>query len=144
MCDFNGQIGISIPLTASNKAQQSLAYLQNVADIGGAVASKNVGGIVDGVSNLISNPFKSQTKGSNSSTLETYMGKEIILYRDRPVIQYPSTFAHQRGLPCKLSKVIGKQTGYIQCSKDIQLKNINATETEKSEIESLLTSGVYV
>lgn len=144
VCDFNGQIGISIPLTASNKAQQSLAYLQNVADIGGAVASKNVGGIVDGVSNLISNPFKSQTKGSNSSTLETYMGKEIILYRDRPVIQYPSTFAHQRGLPCKLSKVIGKQTGYIQCSKDIQLKNINATETEKSEIESLLTSGVYV
>ena len=131
-------------MTASNKAQQSLAYLQNVADIGGAVASKNVGGIVDGVSNLISNPFKSQTKGSNSSTLETYMGKEIILYRDRPVIQYPSTFAHQRGLPCKLSKVIGKQTGYIQCSKDIQLKNINATETEKSEIESLLTSGVYV
>ena len=77
------------------------------------------------------------SKGGNSSTLDTYMGTSVILYRDRPVIQYPSTFANDKGLPCKLSLRLEQQSGYIQCDKSIHIKGIPCTVEEQEEIYSL-------
>lgn len=144
VCSFDGHIAIEIPITASNKAQQTLGYLQSALSIGASVGAKDVGGIVNGISNVIANPFHSETKGGNSSTLDTYMGTSVILYRDRPVIQYPSTFANDKGLPCKLSLRLEQQSGYIQCDKSIHIKGIPCTVEEQEEIYSLLTSGVYL
>ena len=144
VCTFDGKIAIDIPITASNKAQQTFNYLQSVMGIGASAVSKDVGGIVSGISNVIANPFHSETKGGNSSTLDTYMGTSVILYRDRPVIQYPSTFANDKGLPCKLSLRLEQQSGYIQCDKSIHIKGIPCTVEEQEEIYSLLTSGVYL
>ena len=144
VCTFDGQIAIEIPITASNKAQQTFGYLQSAMGIGASVASKDVGGIVNGISNVIANPFHSETKSGNSSTLDTYMGTSVILYRDRPVIQYPSTFANDKGLPCKLSLRLEQQSGYIQCDKSIHIKGIPCTVEEQEEIYTLLTSGVYI
>lgn len=144
VCTFDGNIAIDIPITASNKAQQTFSYLQSAIGVGASVAAKDVGGIVSGISNVIANPFHSETKGGNSSTLDTYMGTSVILYRDRPVIQYPSTFANDKGLPCKLSLRLEQQSGYIQCDKSIHIKGIPCTVAEQEEIYSLLTSGVYL
>ena len=144
VCTFDGNIAIEIPITASNKAQQTFSYLQSAIGIGSSVASKDVGGIVNGISNVIANPFHSETKGANSSTLDTYMGTSVILYRNRPVIQYPSTFANDKGLPCKLSLRLEQQSGYIQCDKSIHIKSIPCTVAEQEEIYTLLTSGVYL
>ena len=139
---FDGNCGVDIPLTASNKAQHDFAYLQSV--IGGiaSVASKDVIGATMNVQNAISNPFTSQTSGCNTPTCSSNEGNIIALYIDYPHIQYPSTFAKEKGLPCNLSLVLKKCSGFTKvASENIDLSGIPCLDEEKERLRNILTSG---
>lgn len=139
---FDGNCGVDIPLTASNKAQHDFAYLQSV--IGGiaSVASKDVIGATMNVQNAISNPFTSQTSGCNTPTCSSNEGNVISLYIDYPHIQYPSTFAKEKGLPCNISLVLKKCSGFTKVASDnIDLSGIPCLDEEKERLRNILTSG---
>ena len=139
---FDGNCGVDIPLTASNKAQHDFAYLQSV--IGGiaSVASKDVIGATMNVQNAISNPFTSQTSGCNTPTCSSNEGNVIALYIDYPHIQYPSTFAKEKGLPCNISLVLKKCGGFTKvASNNIDLSGIPCLDEEKERLRNILTSG---
>ena len=44
---------------------------------------------------------------------------------------------------CNLSKTIGSLKGFTICDANIDLKGITATEQEKQEISSILSSGFF-
>ena len=139
---FDGNCGVDIPLTASNKAQHDFAYLQSV--IGGiaSVASKDVIGATMNVQNAISNPFTSQTSGCNTPTCSSNEGNVLALYIDYPHIQYPSTFAKEKGLPCNLSLVLKICSGFTTVARDnIDLSGIPCLDEEKERLRNILTSG---
>lgn len=139
---FDGNCGVDIPLTASNKAQHDFAYLQSVIGGVASVASKDVIGATINVQNAISNPFSSQTNGCNTPTCSSNEGNVIALYIDYPHIQYPSTFAKENGLPCNLSLVLKNCKGFTKVASDnIDLSGIPCLDEEKERLRSILTSG---
>lgn len=139
---FDGNCGVDIPLTASNKAQHDFAYLQSVIGGVASVASKDVIGATINVQNAISNPFSSQTHGCNTPTCSSNEGNVIALYIDYPHIQYPSTFAKENGLPCNLSLVLKNCKGFTKVASDsIDLSGIPCLDEEKERLRNILTSG---
>lgn len=139
---FDGNCGVDIPLTASNKAQHDFAYLQSVIGGVASVASKDVIGATINVQNAISNPFSSQTNGCNTPTCSSNEGNVIALYIDYPHIQYPSTFARENGLPCNLSLVLKNCKGFTKVASDnIDLSGIPCLDEEKERLRNILTSG---
>ena len=139
---FDGNCGVDIPLTASNKAQHDFSYLQSIVGGIASVASKDVIGATMNVQNAISNPFTSQTSGCNTPTCSSNEGNVIALYIDYPHIQYPSTFAKEKGLPCNLSLVLKKCSGFTKvASSNIDLSGIPCLDEEKERLRNILTSG---
>lgn len=139
---FDGNCGVDIPLTASNKAQHDFAYLQSVIGGVASVASKDVIGATINVQNAISNPFSSQTNGCNTPTCSSNEGNVVALYIDYPHIQYPSTFAKENGLPCNLSLVLKNCKGFTKVASDnIDLSGIPCLDEEKERLRNILTSG---
>ena len=139
---FDGNCGVDIPLTASNKAQHDFSYLQSIVGGIASVASKDVIGATMNVQNAISNPFTSQTSGCNTPTCSSNEGNVLALYIDYPHIQYPSTFAKEKGLPCNLSLVLKKCSGFTKvASNNIDLSGIPCLDEEKERLRNILTSG---
>ena len=139
---FDGNCGVDIPLTASNKAQHDFAYLQSVIGGVASVASKDVIGATMNIQNAISNPFSSQTSGCNTPTCSSNEGNVIALYIDYPHIQYPSTFAKENGLPCNLSLVLKNCKGFTKVASDsIDLSGIPCLDEEKERLRQILTDG---
>ena len=139
---FDGNCGVDIPLTASNKAQHDFAYLQSVIGGVASVASKDVIGATMNIQNAISNPFSSQTHGCNTPTCSSNEGNVIAVYIDYPHIQYPSTFAKENGLPCNLSLVLKNCKGFTKvASGNIDLSGIPCLDEEKERLRQILTDG---
>ena len=139
---FDGNCGVDIPLTASNKAQHDFSYLQSIVGGIASVASKDVIGATMNVQNAISNPFTSQTSGCNTPTCSSNEGNVLALYIDYPHIQYPSTFAKEKGLPCNLSLVLKKCSGFTKvASNNIDLSGIPCLDEEKERLRNILTNG---
>ena len=139
---FDGNCGVDIPLTASNKAQHDFSYLQSIVGGVASVASKDVIGATMNVQNAISNPFTSQTSGCNTPTCSSNEGNVLALYIDYPHIQYPSTFAKEKGLPCNLSLVAKKCSGYTKvASNNMDVSGIPCLDEEKERLRNIITSG---
>lgn len=139
---FDGNCGVDIPLSASNKAQHDFAYLQSVIGGVASVASKDVIGATMNIQNAISNPFSSQTHGCNTPTCSSNEGNVIAVYIDYPHIQYPSTFAKENGLPCNLSLVLKNCKGFTKvASGNIDLSGIPCLDEEKERLRQILTDG---
>lgn len=135
---YNGSCGIDVPLVASNRAQVESQFLSSV--INGAI-SGNVGGIVDAG---IGAQYHSQSSGSYSPTCGWQETKQAYAIINRPTCQYPETYGHNIGYPCKLSRSLNTLRGFTVCDSNVDLSGISCTEMERQEIYNALTSGVYL
>lgn len=135
---YNGSCGIDIPLVASNRAQVESQFLSSV--INGAI-SGNVGGIVGAG---IGAQYHSQSSGSYSPTCGWQETKQVYAIINRPTCQYPETYGHNIGYPCKLSRSLNSLSGFTVCDSNVDLSGISCTEMERQEIYNALTSGVYL
>lgn len=135
---YNGSCGIDIPLVASNRAQVESQFLSSV--INGAI-SGNVGGIVGAG---IGAQYHSQSSGSYSPTCGWQETKQVYAIINRPTCQYPETYGHNIGYPCKLSRSLNSLSGFTVCDSNVDLSGIACTEMERQEIYNALTSGVYL
>lgn len=154
---FDGEIGIDIPLTASNRAQVEAGYISsfidtigNVASLPEAVASGG-GGAVGGVTNvaggiwdaIASNQFHAQTGGGVSPQCSAFETRDCFLIYDRPMYQEISQFAHTHGKLCRLSRRIGGLSGFTMVTPQVDLSGVPCTEAEEKELRSILTTGFY-
>ena len=141
---FDGQCGIDIPITASNRAQVEASYISGALGAIGELASGDVIGAVSGALSTAMTPYHYNTQGAYNPSCGSFETKLCYLIIDRPTADYPTSYGHNFGYPCGLTKNLSTLKGFTKCGGDIDLSSCPATETEKKEIKQLLLSGIIL
>lgn len=142
--DFEGSMGIDIPITGSNRAQVEAGYIMSAVGGGMQLASGNISGAIGTALNGALNKYTSSTKGNASPSCNAYQTRNVFLVYDRPSWQDLGAFNHTKGRMCNQSKLLNNLTGYTVTSADVDLSGIVCTDTEREEIRSLLSGGVFL
>lgn len=142
--EFTGNVGIDIPITASNRAQVEAGYIQ--AGVGAAMSAVggNVGSAVTSLLNSATSQYHYSSTGNPNPMCVASTNRTCYVIIDRPNYQNLKAFNHTRGRKCYLSKTIGSLHGFTVCDSNIDLSGINATQSELEELKDILSSGFYV
>lgn len=142
--EFNGNLGIDIPITASNRAQVEAGYISGGIGIASSVASGNVVGAVTSLINSAEAQYHYASTSSPNPMCVASTNRTCYVVIDRPTYQTLKSFNHTRGKKCYLTKTINTLKGYTICDEHIDLSGIRATESEKEELIRLLSGGFFV
>lgn len=142
--EFNGNLGIDIPITASNRAQVEAGYISGGIGIASSVASGNVVGAVTSLINSAEAQYHYASTSSPNPMCVASTNRTCYVIIDRPTYQTLKSFNHTRGKKCYLTKTINSLKGYTICDEHIDLSGIRATESEKEELVRLLSGGFFV
>lgn len=142
--EFNGNIGIDIPITASNRAQVEAGYISSGIGIASSVASGNIVGALTSLINSAESQYHYASTSSPNPMCVASTNRTCYVILDRPTYQTLKSFNHTRGKKCYLTKTINTLKGYTICDEHIDLSGIRATDTEKEELIKILSSGFFV
>lgn len=142
--EFNGNIGIDIPITASNRAQVEAGYISSGIGIASSVASGNIVGAVTSLINSAESQYHYASTSSPNPMCVASTNRTCYVIIDRPTYQTLKSFNHTRGKKCYLTKTINTLKGYTICDEHIDLSGIRATDSEKEELIKILSSGFFV
>ena len=142
--EFNGNLGIDIPITASNRAQVEAGYISSGIGIASSAASGNIVGAVTSLINSAEAQYHYASTSSPNPMCVASTNRTCYVIIDRPTYQTLKSFNHTRGKKCYLTKTIGSLKGYTICDEHIDLSGIRATESEKEELVRLLSGGFFV
>ena len=142
--EFTGNVGIDIPITASNRAQVESGYIQ--AGVGATMSAigGNVGSAVTSLLNSATSQYHYSSTGNPSPMCVASTNRTCYVIIDRPNYQNLKAFNHTRGRKCYLSKTISTLHGFTICDSNIDLSGINATQSELEELKEILSTGFYV
>lgn len=142
--EFNGNMGIDIPITASNRAQVEAGYISSGIGIASSVASGNVVGAVTSLINSAESQYHYASTSSPNPMCVASTNRTCYVILDRPTYQTLKSFNHTKGKKCYLTKTINTLKGYTICDEHIDLSGIRATDSEKEELIKILSSGFFV
>ena len=142
--EFTGNVGIDIPITASNRAQGEAGYIQAGVGATASALGGNVGSAVTSLLNSATSQYHYSSTGSPSPMCVASTNRTCYVIIDRPNYQNLKAFNHTRGRKCYLSKTISTLKGFTICDSNIDLSGINATQSELEELKEILSSGFYV
>lgn len=147
VAEYDGTMGIDIPLASSDRAQLDTQHLMSVTSgfVGGAKngAIGAAEGVITGIANALTDSYNSSATGG-SPCVSSYDTNTVFVIFDRPTISSESEngFAHTFGLMCNQFWNIGKLSGYTEIS-NIDLSGMMITEQEEKEIRNILMTGFY-
>lgn len=149
---FDGQAGIDVPLTSSNRAQQDAAFIGSMLPgvsfgatlLGKGSKSKMLHGSLTANTDVAIPQYHYSTKGGYSPTCGFFETRLCYLIFNRPVVQYPSSYGHNAGYPCNLTCTLGTLSGFTIVDRGIDLSGIPCTQEERDMILEYLTTGVYL
>lgn len=142
--EFNGNMGIDIPITASNRAQVEAGYISSGIGIASSAASGNIVGAVTSLINSAESQYHYASTSSPNPMCIASTNRTCYVILDRPTYQTLKSFNHTRGKKCYLTKTINTLKGYTICDEHIDLSGIRATDSEKEELIKILSSGFFV
>lgn len=142
--EFNGNMGIDIPITASNRAQVEAGYISSGIGIASSVASGNIVGAVTSLINSAESQYHYASTSSPNPMCVASTNRTCYVILDRPTYQTLKSFNHTRGKKCYLTKTINTLMGYTICDEHIDLSGIRATDSEKEELIKILSGGFFV
>lgn len=140
MYHFDGNCGIQLPLTGADKSRLLSGIISAGVGVatGGAVGGV-IGGLLGGTPKISIN--KSGNIGSNAGAMDIKT-PYLIITRSKPY--RANNYNRFYGIPSNNTVYLGNCFGYTRV-KDIHIDSIsNATNDEKTMIESLLKSGVVI
>lgn len=168
---FNGECGIDIPITASNRASNQLAMLKGGANtmlsgvsnvVGGVISGAMSGGLIGaavggltGVANTGMNVAKEEvnrqtyelhytTAGGFNSQVASYLTPTITLYCEHVLYTEPTGYAKENGYPCYLNRNMSELTGYTELDGSIEISGIPCLEEERDLLKQALQDGFYL
>ena len=142
---YKGNIGIDIPLTASNRAQVEAGYISDFISAVGSVATKNITGVAEAGLSAITRQNTTKSSGSVSGCTAQGLPIKPYLHISSPVVpDYSDTFTHTYGRPCLLSKKLSTLKGFTQVDKNCDLSGIPCTQKEKEMLRNIISSGFYL
>ena len=141
---FNGTIGVDIPIASSNRAQVELGLLSSGIGAVSSIASGNVMGAIYSGLNMASSQYHTNTSGCASANTDFHNNRTCYVIVNRPKADTISSYNSTHGKPCNLTKRLGNLNGMTKVNKDVQLKNISCTEEERNLLRELLTNGIIL
>lgn len=142
--EFTGNVGIDIPITASNRAQVEAGYIQAGVGATSSALGGNIGSAVTSLLNSATSQYHYSSTGNPSPMCVASTNRTCYVIIDRPNYQNLKAFNHTRGRKCYLSKTISTLHGFTICDSNIDLSGINATQSELEELKEILSTGFYV
>lgn len=142
---FAGNCAVQIPLTGGNYAGIIRSLASMTVGVAGSVLSGNplpaIGGVIGGAMGASLDVSHSGSLGANAGVLGIRKPYIIITRR----IAYEAQGYNQfYGFPANLTVTLGNCKGYTRV-KSVHIDSISkATDTEKTEIETLLRQGVII
>ena len=156
---WTGQAGVNLPISLHDYAQFAGASMQALAGIaeGGAnaligTATGDVGKVAQGVTgfegsmfNLNQNSINNfvTTKGTSSSLLNHYLPNYVYVIFEIVETDETANLLTVEGRRTNASGNIGAFSGFLQV-ESVKLNCAGATESEKTKIKDLLSSGIYI
>lgn len=148
----NGNIGVEIPMTATNSAQYAARIMSGLTSaatdltLGAATGNpmqiaSSVGGITDAA--MASNNTIYNTAGSSSPACGLWQPQNCYFIINRPVPIVPDSYGHNVGYACNYQANLSSLSGFT-CCYNTDINTLYATEEEKDEIVRLLGQGVYL
>ena len=142
--EFTGNVGIDIPITATNRAHVEAGYIQAGVGATASALGGNIGSAVTSLLNSATSQYHYSSTGNPSPMCVASTNRTCYVIIDRPNYQNLKAFNHTRGRKCYLSKTISTLHGFTICDSNIDLSGINATQSELEELKEILSSGFYV
>ena len=139
---FDGMMGVEIPITSSNRAQVESAVIGGIASGIGSLAGFDPLGAVSDIAGGMVTPFHSNTKGVVNGLLSTALPNTAFIMIVRPMVELPKTFAHNKGRMCGLSKKLSGLKGFTILDNPI-MTGLSCLEDEKEELRNILTTGFF-
>lgn len=141
---YNGLMGLDIPISATNRAQVEAGIVQSVGQTAMQLAQKDLGGAANAALNILSQSYHTETKGTASPSCNSFITHDVFYILEAPEVQFPSGYAHAHGLPLFLTKSLNKVHGFTVCD-NVDTSGIQgATLEEKEMIKQALMEGVYL
>lgn len=173
MYQFSGNCAVELPLSGGTQAQikagmmtanayqqasQVAALGQLLGGIGSILSTNPLGGLIGGlsgaaatsaygqaqaVSNMVSNKAIVAHSGSFGSSHGALGVKKPFITVVRPKQVRVPNYNELYGFPAHKQVIVGNCTGFLRCL-EVHVISATATDEEKSIIESMMKSGVYV
>lgn len=146
--EFTGNCYESMPLSATDYRGTVQGLMSVVSGVAAVAMGQpaGMGSVATGVLSMKPDVIH----GGNMSTSFGYMGKQIpYIILSRPVKKPPLDFNYMRGYPANITKTISAlmkdAVGYCEIVPNtLDLENIQGiTDSEKEELQTLLTNGVF-
>lgn len=142
---FSGNCAVQVPISGGNYAQVITGLATMAIGVGAGVATGNpiaaVGGIAAGVMSSHLDVSHSGSIGANAGAMGPRTPYVIIT---RKVTYDATDYSNFYGYPANNTVVIGSCKGFTRV-KSVHIDSIyNATDNEKTEIETLLKQGVII
>lgn len=135
-CEYDGECGIDLPLTSSNRAEVEAAQISSFIT---SVASKNPLPML----NAATQSPTYESSGSVNSTCAAQLRLKCFVIIDRPISDLPQTYAHDYGMYCGITCAIGDLNGFTACNDNVDLTGIPCTDAEREMIRDYLIGGFY-
>ena len=139
--EFNGTIGVDIPISSTNRAQVELGYLSSGLGAVGSIASGNVMGAVYSGLNMAQSQYHTTTSGTANPNTSFHSNRKCYLIINRPKADTISSYASTIGNKCCLSLNLKNLRGMTKLNENVQLKNISCTNEEREMLRNILTNG---
>lgn len=156
---FSCQIGVNLPFATSDKAVKDVSnaigtlglITSTAGSLAVSIATKNpigalgaIGGAVSGATQIALNTPTPVFNSGSAGLQNFYQPQNAILRISDPTPVYPENYAKLYGYPCEQYLFLRTLTGFTKI-RNVHLENFNtATQSELTEIESLLKSGVIL
>lgn len=141
---YQGNCGIDIALTSTNRANIENGYINNALSAVSDIMSLNPVGVAKDVFNGMTQDFHSQSTGVGNPSVMNALDTTCRLIIKRPAAYSPKEYGHTVGYPCYKYMNLSELSGFTQCENFICSLIPYATDGEKAEIKSLLESGIFI
>ena len=153
---FTGNCAVQLPITAADRSRLLSSVISGAANgfslgakggamagqplIGGAIGAV-AGGVIGGIEGWHGGIAKCNGFNANAGALSIYRTPYIIVQRNKPAD--PDGAMYHYGAPASKLVVLREVHGYTRV-RDAYINIPKATDDEKSMIESILKTGIYL
>lgn len=142
---YSGNACIHVPITGLNYSSMVSGIVGGAAaTMVGAAAGNPSAAAMAALNTAAAAPQVQYSNSYNGSA--AFMGSRVpYLMIERTVPHYPQKYAHDKGIPSRITTLLGNAKGFVQVKDvDTTLANFRATKEEKDEILKLLSEGIYI
>lgn len=142
---YSGNCAVQYPISSGSY----MGIVAGIASIAGGIAATVASGgaaapaLLGAAGGAMSMHTQVQHSGSFSGNAGAMGGKAPYLIISRPITAMYGYEEYIEGYPANSYVSVGDCSGYVK-ARNVDLVGVTATDTELSEIESLLLNGVYV